>query len=143
MGRLTVYTALPDQAYDPRVTDLDNPVRPPKATDFKFDTAGNPIPGSQDTFRNRNRSNTTPIQLTLNQSTRVLPANPRRTGLFIQNKDPVTTLNFSFGNDASALSPGIAPGGSALFYFTTPGDELYLFATASIQAAIIEISRGV
>ena len=136
MGRLTVYTPLPDQPYDPRVTDLDNPVRPPKSSGV------NGIPGSVDLYRNRNKSNTTPIQLTANVSTRILPANPRRTGILLQNKDAAGTLNFSFGNDASALSPSLAPGAFLLLDFTTPFDELYVFAVANIQIAIVEISRG-
>jgi hypothetical protein len=143
MGKFTEYRALPDSPYDPRVTDIDSPVRPPKATDFKLDAAGNPIPGSQDNFKNRNKSNTTPIQLVAGQSVRALPANPRRSGLMIVNKDATATLFYSFGNSADVLALEIAPKGSALFDFTTPGDELYLFSSANIQVALLEISRGI
>lgn len=132
MGRITSYRPLPDQAYDPRVTDLDNPLIPPAATG----------PGSLDNFRNRNVANTTPTQLVANVSTRILGANPRRTGLLIQNKDATASLFFAFGNAADITSVSVPPGGYALFDFTTPASELYLFSTANIQVSVLEMIRG-
>jgi len=133
MGRWTKPTPLPDSPYDPRITDLSNPLRPPR---------GRLPSGQVDTWENRNVANTTPIQVPQNQSIRVLPANKRRSGIVIQNKDPTNTLFYAFGNDASANSISIGPSGKDLYDFTTPPDELYLFCTgASIQATVMEISR--
>lgn len=140
MGRPTRYTQLPDQPYDPRITDINNPVRPPTPSGTVT------LPNGQrvDQFRNRNRRNTTPIQLVGGApSIRVLPANPLRTGLIIQNKDSAATLFVSYGSQADVNSLQIAAGGNILEDFTCPKDEVYLFSVAAnIQVVIIETSRG-
>lgn len=134
MGRYTTYRPLPDSPYDPRVTDINRPLSPPKGT--------GPT-GAIDTFRNKNIANTTPIQLVGGIATRALPQNPRRTGLMIQNKDAAATMFYSFGNSADTNSFQLAPGASALFDFTTPSSEVWLFsASASIQVMLLEMSRG-
>lgn len=138
MGRLTRYVALPDQSYDPRVTDMSKPLRPPKGT-------LNPDTGEivKDQYRNRNVSNTTPIQLVGNAaSIRVLPNNPRRTGLLIQNKDATNVLYYGFGQAADINSLSLAAGGVLLLDFTTPNSEVWFFATANIQTVVTDISRG-
>ena len=134
MGRFTRYAALPDSPSDPRITDLGHPLRPPQSTN----AAGQLL----DKFENRNIANTTPIQLVANVPTRVLPKNKRRTGLMLQNRDTATPLFVGFGNSADNTSISIPPGGFMLFDFTTPVGEVYLFATLSIQATIVDISRG-
>lgn len=139
MGKLTQFKQIPDAAYDPRLTDLSRPLRPPGRQ------AGAPLPITSavvDNFRNRTVVNTTPIQLVANAGVRVLPANPRRTGLLIQNKDTTDTLFIGFGNASDTNSFQIAPGGSALFDFTCPATEIYAFATANIQAVFVDMSRG-
>ena len=134
MGRDTKYRSLPDQPYDPRVTALDFPLRPPISRNAD---------GTPDNFRNRNLRNTTPIQLVGGAAgVRVLPANPRRTGLIIQNKDAAATLFVGYGVQADINSFQIAPGGSILEDFTAPAGEVYLFSTANIQAILIDTSRG-
>lgn len=137
MGRRTQYSWLPDSAYDPGVTQLARAFRPPQSQI-------NPVTGKPvDGYRNRNVANTTPIQLVANAaSIRVLPANPRRTGLLIQNKDTTTALFVSFGNAADANSLSIAAGGFVLLDFTTPASEVYAFSTANIQCVFIDMSRG-
>jgi hypothetical protein len=72
---------------------------------------------------------------------RVLPANPRRTGLILQNKDPTAVLYFSFGVAADTNSPFLNPGQFMLLDFTTPASELYLFATANIVASATDMTR--
>ncbi len=129
MRRRTLLT-MPDSASDPRVTDLSQPLIPPRHD------------MTADTWMNRNRSTTIPFQLVANESTRALPYNPRRSGLLIQNLDPAVDLRYSFANDLKGSGLIALPnGGSALFDFTTPPDELYLFATAAISVMVMEITR--
>lgn len=142
MGQKTRYTPLPDQAYDPRVTDLSKPLNVPAATGPQaVDPAtGQPIAGN---WRNRNVTQTIPVQLVAGVSLRVLVNNQRRTGLVIQNLDAAASLNYSFGNDIAAFGKTIAPGGADLYDFTTPSDALYLFCVAAnIRVLVMEISRA-
>ena len=140
MGKRTFFRQLPDQGYDARLTDLDAPLRPPGRV------AGEPLPttgGSIDNYRNKNIANTTPIQLVGNApSVRVLPNNPRRTGLLIQNKDATAALLVGFGVAADINSLSIAAGGYILLDFTCPNSEVYAFSTANIQAVFIDMTRG-
>lgn len=134
MGRRTLYRALPDHSYDPRVTDLAYPLRPP---------IGKLPDGSVDLFRNKNIANTTPIQLVANAaSIRVLPNNLRRTGLIVQNKDATVAGFVGFGVQADANSLSLAAGAIMLLDFTCPTSEVYLFSTANIQMVLVEMSRG-
>ena len=133
MGRLTHYAGLPDQPYDPRVTELSQPLRPPIPRNDA---------GGLDNFRNRTVTSTTPIQLVAGAQLRVLPTNPRRTGLLIQNKDATNSLFIGFGNGADSNALSIAPGGYVLLDFTCPNSEVYAFATANLQAVFVEMSRG-
>src|SRR5579859_7912811 len=153
MGEYTRYTPLPDQSYDPRVTDLRKPFNVPASTGPNQIAVGDT--GTTDAMGvpaavqragqwvNRNVANTTPITVVNNALVRVLPANPKRTGCVIQNLDAVQTLFFAWGNAANAQSAQIGAGGYVLFDFTTPGTELYLFTTggANIQAVVIEMAR--
>lgn len=133
MGRRTTYNAQPDQAYDPRVTDITQPLRPPPPRNAD---------GQLDNFRNKTFANTTPIQLVAGVSIRVLPANPRRTGILIQNKDTTNALFIGFGNTADANALSIPAGGFILLDFTCPATEVYAFSAANIQAVFIDMSRG-
>jgi hypothetical protein len=143
LGKLTRYRPLPDQSYDPRVTDLSRPFNVPASTGPQTVTT-DPVTGNQVTqggWINRNVTNTSPIRLQAGVSLRVLPANLKRTGLLIQNLDAVNALNFSFGNDLQGNGAQIGAGGSALFDFTTPPDTVYLFSGANLSAIVVEISR--
>jgi hypothetical protein len=168
MGRATKYTALPDQAYDPRVTDLSKPLNVPGVTGPQSaypyvdpgsglattgaDMAAGNGPGTRGYNRpgtngagwvNRNVTNTIPFTLTAGATTRALPVNYKRTGLIIQNADATATLNYSFANDLQGFGLQVPPGGSVLLDFTTPPDTLYLFcASANIQAIVAEFSRS-
>lgn len=135
MGKLTRYHPMPDSAYDPRITELGSPLRTPRVN--------TPPPGTGDAYRNRNISNTTPIQLVAGApSVRVLPNNPRRSGLLIQNKDTTSALFVGFGLQADANSLSIPAGGFILLDFTCPNSEVYAFSAASIQAVFIDMTRG-
>lgn len=120
---------LPDSPYAVGVTDLSRPLKPPA---FLADLDG---------FTNRNGTSTIPFQLVANVGIRALPRNPRRAGLLINNLDPTTDLRYSFGNDQGANGLLIVPRGAALFDFTTPPDELYLFSTAAISVIVVDITR--
>lgn len=137
MGKRTFARWIPDTPGDPYVTRLDGAYRPPQSQ-------VNPATGAPaDGYRNRNVANTTPIQLVANApSIRVLPANPRRTGLLIQNKDTTADLFVGFGNAADQNSLSVAAGGYVLLDFTTPASEVYAFAVANIQAVFVDMSRG-
>lgn len=145
MGQKTRYTPLPDQSYDPRVTDLSKPFNVPAATGPQTIASINPTTGlamTQGGWVNRNVTNTIPFRLVQAVSTRALPYNPKRTGLLIQNLDTVNPLNFSFANDLQGNGGQIGAGGSALFDFTTPPDTLYLFCGgANLSALVMEFSR--
>ena len=147
MGQDTRYRALPDQAYDPRVTDLDDPLNVPAATGPQALLTTDPTTGVPMTGRggwyNRNVTQTIPVQLTAGVSLRCLVNNPKRTGCIIQNEDAAATLNYSWGNDIQAFGKSVAPGGADLYDFTTPSDALYLFClTANIRVLVMEISRA-
>jgi len=156
MGFKTRFRAQPDQAYDARITDLG--VRPFNAPGSNTgpgsgagivtgtDALGAPIIQRTGQWVNRNVSNTTPLLLaaTMAASVRVLPANPQRTGLLINNKDPTVTIQVSFGNDAGILGISVGPGVTILLDFTTPGDSVYVFNgnAATVQAVVTEIVRA-
>jgi hypothetical protein len=149
MGKLTRYRALPDQSYDPRVTDLSKPFNVPSSTG-PMTTTIDPATGASviaGGWINRNVTNTIPIRLAGATATnpgtvRVLPNNPRRTGLLIQNIDAVNAINFSFANDLQGNGPLIGAGGSILLDFTTTPDVLYLFSAVPISAIVVEFTRG-
>ena len=148
----TRYRPLPDDAYDPRVTQLDAPLNaPPGAGAFNPNTgnftngAVNPVTGvplgQTRRYYNRNVSAMNVVQLVAGQSIRFLPYNDRRSGLQINNRDATAVLLYSFGNDAGLNGLAIAAGGMALYDFTTPPDSLYLLSTANILVVVLEISR--
>ena len=147
--RFTRYRPLPDEAYDPRVTDLSKPLNPvPGYDNGAFAPPTGPVPGASvlapgamGGYVNRNVSIQQFIQLTAGKSYRALPANIRRCGLQIQNKDATAELVYSIGTDRGYNGFDIAAGGSVLYDFTTPADALYLISTADILVAILEISR--
>jgi len=156
MGRYTRARPLPDQSYDPRVTDLSRPFNVPGVTGPQSSIPYSTSNGVTTTgaiqqgvtgasilgWVNKNVTNMLPFALVVGQSIRALPNNYKRSGLVIENKDPTNTLNYSLGNDLQALGAAIGPGGSVLFDFTTPPDALYLYSgTANLQAVVIEISR--
>ena len=135
MGRFTRYRALPDSASDARITDLDNPLHPPKA----FNTAT----GQLDRWKNLNIRNTTPITLVGGADPiRVLGKNYRRTGLIIQNRDTAASLFIAYGNANGQNTIALPAGGILLEDFTCPSDEVYLSSTANIIAVVVETVRG-
>jgi hypothetical protein len=154
MGKLTRYRGLPDQAYDPRVTDLRRPFNVPagsgpqaayidpatgqSSASLAAGASGQPYSG----WTNKNVTNMIPFLLIAGVSVRALPNNPKRCGLEILNKDAATTINYSFSNDLQLQGLAIGPGGAALYDFTTPPDALYLIAGATnVQVVVLEISR--
>lgn len=145
MGQKTRYTPLPDQSYDPRITDLSKPFNVPAATGPQTIDTVNPATGLATVaggWVNRNVTNMIPVALVAGVSLRVLPYNPKRTGLILQNLDAVNPLNFSFANDLKGNGGQIGAGGSILLDFTTPPDTLYLFSGAgNLASMVIEFSR--
>jgi len=148
MGKLTRYRALPDQSYDPRVTDLRRPFNVPAGSGpqagYIDPATGMSANGATaySGWTNKNVTNMIPFLLVAGVSIRALPNNPKRCGLEILNKDAATTLNYSFSNDLQLLGLAIGPGGAALYDFTTPPDALYLIAGATnVQCVVLEISR--
>jgi hypothetical protein len=151
--RPTRYRALPDAPYDPRVTRLDAPLNaPPGAGAFDPATGnispgavnpvtGLPVSGPGRRFYNRNVASMNVVQLTANNSIRLLPYNDRRSGLQINNRDATNALVYSFGNDAGFNGIALAAGGMALYDFTTPPDSLYLISAANILIVVLEITR--
>lgn len=157
MGRLTKYRALPDQPYDPRITNLARPLNVPAATgpqagiSYADPSTGDPTTGGAQLnsrraapqgWSNKNVTNVVPVTLFAGISQRILAYNKKRSGLEIQNQDATATLNYSFSQDLQGFGLAIGPGGSALYDFTTPPDTVYVWCgTANIQVCIIEISR--
>jgi hypothetical protein len=99
---------------------------------------------ASDGFVNRNVANTTPFQLVGGAAPiRALPRNPRRVGLLINNIDTTANLIYTFGNAIPGFGITLLPNGTALFDFSTPPDELYLFsAVANIYVIVMDITRG-
>jgi hypothetical protein len=123
---------LPDNPSDPRVTSLRDAFNAPKKGDF-----------SPDAFVNRNVTNTTPFQLVGGApAIRALPRNPRRVGLQINNIDAGGNLVYSFGNAIGPIGLTLIPNGMALYDFSTPPDELYLFSTVNLYVVVMDITRG-
>lgn len=162
MGRLTKYRPLPDQAYDPRITNMQRPLNVPAATGpqagipyidpatGQVTNGGNaavasgqlPAAGSNG-WVNKNVTNQIPFLLVAGISVRALPYNPKRSGLLIQNLDATNVINYSFSNDLQLNGFQIAAGGAVLLDFTTPPDTLYLISgTANVNAIVAEISRA-
>jgi hypothetical protein len=153
MGRLTKYRPVPDQAYDPRITNLARPLNVPAATGPQASisytdpgtgqsTTAGAASGGPAGWQNKNVTNQIPFLLTAGVSTRALAYNAKRNGMIIQNNDASSTLSYSLGQDLQALGLSIGPGGSVLFDFTTPPDTLYLFCgAANIQVTVVEITR--
>lgn len=161
MGRLTKYRQTPDQAYDPRITNLRRPLNMPAATGpqsgipyadpatglattgaAQAQAAGQLAGAIGQGWTNKNVTNLLPVTLVAGVSQRILAYNPKRSGLEIQNQDATATLSYSFSQDLQGSGLQIGPGGAALYDFTTPPDTVYLFcAAANIQVCIIEISR--
>lgn len=144
----TRYRALPDAAYDPRLTDLSRPLNAPLGAGV--DSSGQFTPGDPGAvaaaigsrrYFNKNVSQMIGVQLVAGVSLRVLPFNDRRSGLQINNLDATAALSYSFGNDLQTLGIQLAAGAMALYDFTTPADTLYLFSTANIFVVVLEVSR--
>lgn len=129
MRQRHIVRRLPDASYDVGVTDLSRPLRPPGSLSVV------------DQFRNRNNASTIPFQLQPGISIRALPRNPRRTGLRIQNRDATALIFYSVGNDQGANGFQIAAGGSDLYDFTCPRDEIYLYSAVSASVLILEMTR--
>ena len=155
MGAKTRYRPQPDSGYDVRVTDLSaTPFNAtgassgpqavqPGDTVIGTDAAGNPIIKRGGQWVNKNVANTTPFLLTAGISVRVLPANPKRTGILLCNKDAANVLNYSWGNDAGLLGHALGPGATLLLDFTTPSSELYVISgTANMQISVGEMVRS-
>lgn len=122
---------LPDVPSDVRITDLTRPIHPPSAL------------AMLDQFKNRNNASTVQFQLVGGVSIRALPKNYRRTGLRIQNRDASAVIFYSVGNDLGVNGFSVAPGGSDLYDFTTPSDEIYLISAANASVLVLEMTRGV
>lgn len=120
---------LPDNPSAVQITDLRRPIVPPS------------METSLDNWQNRNSTVTTRVQLVAGQTLRLLPKNPRRSGLQIQNLDVAANLSYSFGNDLGAQGLVLTPNAMALYDFTTPADELYLFAAVNLTCIVMEMTR--
>lgn len=112
------------QSYDAKVTRLD---RQPWG----------PTPG-QDSQPRTGPIVTTEIPFQLEAGIpQVLCANdPARTGLMLQNLDPVENLYYAFGRIADQTSRVLEPGMVLLRDFNTPTDRITVFATANVQGAL-------
>jgi hypothetical protein len=132
MGKFTRYVPLPDQSYDPRTTDLSNPVRPPVSR------SRSGLPGG---FVNKVISNTTPIQLVAGVPVRVLPFNQSRKGLLIQNRDTASPLYVGFGGSNGVNDLSIAAGGYLLLDFVCPPSELWLYSPTNLLAVVVDMSQ--
>lgn len=127
MSKLTRYRAY-DSPSDARITDLSNPLIPRVRRSSIL------------TFP-RSRFNTTPIQLVANVDTKVLPMNPLRSVLIIQNKDAAAQLFVGLGNSLGINGIQIQPLGSMFLDYECPDSDIYLFALANIQATVAEASK--
>lgn len=86
------------------------------------------------------RSADTPFRLSVATPYNIFQANPFRQGLLIENLDPVTNLQISFGRIADANSFSLGPLGTMLLDFVCPTDAVWLFATAAVGGVAIEFS---
>lgn len=118
------------QSYDVKVTRLDR-------------TPWGLAPGQEDKPR------TGPIQTTEIPFTLVggavaqvlASADPERTGLVLQNLDPIADLYYAFGRLADATSRKLTPGMVLLRDFNCPTDRISVFALVNVSGALATESR--
>lgn len=118
------------QSYDAKVTRLD---REPWG----------PVPGQESQPRT-GPIVTTEIPFTLVPNVpQVLCANdPERTGVVLQNSDPVDNLFYAFGRLADATSRFLTPGQILLRDFNCPTDRISVFATVAISGSLAIEARS-
>lgn len=122
---------LPGQSYDVGVTRLDRqPFGPAPGRDSQPRTG--PITSTE-----------IPFQLTPNQVKVLASQDPARTGVMLQNADPVNNLFYSFGRLADATSKFLTPGMVLLRDFNTPTDRISVFATVALSGILtVEAPSG-
>jgi hypothetical protein len=119
------------QSYDIKVTRLDRtPWGPPKGADSQPRTG--PIVTTE-----------LPFTLVGGAVATVLASNdPSRTGLVLQNADPVNNLFYAFGRLADATSRFLTPGMVLLRDFNCPTDRISVFALVNISGALAVEAPG-
>lgn len=89
-------------------------------------------------YKNENRSFITSFSIA-NNSTQILPDNPRRTLLLIQNLDATANLYFNLGSGASVFNGvRLEAGEGYVFDVACPADSLFVFFdSASNSSGIV------
>lgn len=108
-------------AYDPGVTRMDRGVigYAPRQD------------GSLPTRNGPTRANGVPFTTVAGQVLIIAATNPYRTGLFLQNKDAVADLFYSFGQLADVTAALLPPRTSILLDFVCPTDQVSVFSVAA------------
>jgi len=72
----------------------------------------------------------------------IASSDPQRTGLSLQNLDPVANLFYAFGRLADATSRFLTPGMTLLRDFNTPSDRISVFALVNVSGALATETRS-
>jgi hypothetical protein len=76
-------------------------------------------------------------QVATTASQQVLPANPKRVYLLIQNNG-TDYIRVNYGNNASALTTRIPPNGGSYDYPVVPINAIYILAESGSQNVVVE-----
>jgi hypothetical protein len=71
----------------------------------------------------------------------IASSDPERTGLSLQNGDPVANLFYSFGRLADATSRFLTPGMVLLRDFNTPTDRISVFSLVNVSGILATEAR--
>lgn len=121
--------------------DLPYPIRREQFPGAEVDPGAGVVP---DWYNNYTTSNF-PFTLAASVSQKVLPANPLRSYLLVQNKDAATDMFIAFNTNANAYNGIIIiPRGNYEFIgganggAFVPAGDIYCFSTAAIDGVVVE-----
>jgi hypothetical protein len=72
----------------------------------------------------------------------IASSDPERTGMMLQNADPVSNLFYAFGRLADATSRFLTPGMVLLRDFNCPTDRISVFAATNVSGALATESHS-
>jgi hypothetical protein len=128
------------QAYDTQWTRLIEAYGTARNADPATGSVGLALASQKMRAKGPVKTNQVPFRLVAGQPYKLFNDNPNRKGLMLENLDPVTNLNFSFGIQADATAFQLVPNGVVLLDFVCPTDSVWLFATLAVSGVGAEFA---